>query len=290
MPVVMDADRMSRAHAHRARNPRAQPRQRASRSSASARAACRWRAGSPAPERHQRRRRADRRARHHALSRRPDASAVGPQPVVRRTEIPFSIDDRTHPARRRRALHRPDDPRGARRADRLRPAAARSSSSCWSTAATASCRSRPTTSARTCRRRAKQSVQVRLQEIDGVDEVLLEARPTPWSTATSTLRLAHKHLLGIADLDARRDRADPRHRRGDEGSRQRGRSRRCRRCAADGRQPVLRAEHAHAHLVRDRREAPQRRHAEHRDRDVERRRRARRWSTPRATSRRWRPT
>ena len=34
----------------------------------------------------------------------------------------------------------------------------------------------------------------------------------------------------------------------------------------DGRQPVLRAEHAHAHVVRDRREAAQRRHAEHRGR------------------------
>ena len=36
-------------------------------------------------------------------------------------------------------------------------------------------------------------------------------------------------------------------------------------------QPVLRAEHAHAHVVRDRREAPQRRHAQRRDRLVERR-------------------
>ena len=34
----------------------------------------------------------------------------------------------------------------------------------------------------------------------------------------------------------------------------------------DGRQPVLRAEHAHAHVVRDRREAAVRRHAEHRGR------------------------
>ena len=32
----------------------------------------------------------------------------------------------------------------------------------------------------------------------------------------------------------------------------------------DRREPVLRAEHAHPHLVRDRREAPERRHAEHR--------------------------
>ena len=39
---------------------------------------------------------------------------------------------------------------------------------------------------------------------------------------------------------------------------------------ANGRQPVLRAEHADADVVRDRREAPERRHAEHRHRHVER--------------------
>ena len=38
----------------------------------------------------------------------------------------------------------------------------------------------------------------------------------------------------------------------------------------DGRQPVLRAEHADAHVVRNRREAAERRHAEHRRRGVER--------------------
>ena len=93
--------------------------------------------------------------------------------VVRRTEIPFSIDDRKillvddvlYTGRTMRAA-----------LDALidfgRPKAF--SSSCWSTAAIASCRSRPTTSARTCRPRPTQSVQVRLQEIDGQDEVVLE--------------------------------------------------------------------------------------------------------------------
>ena len=104
-------------------------------------------------ERDQRRRRADRRARHHALPRRPDAprrsgrsrSCAAPRSRSRSTtgrscwSTTCSI--------------RPDDSRGARRADRLRPAEAPFSWSCWSIAATASCRSRPTTSARTCRRR-----------------------------------------------------------------------------------------------------------------------------------------
>ena len=96
---------------------------------------------------------------------------VGPQPVVRRTEIPFSIDDRK--------ILLVDDVLYTGRTIRAaldalidfgRPRA--SSWSCSSTAATASCRSRPTTSARTCRRRSRQSVQVPLQEIDGVDEVV----------------------------------------------------------------------------------------------------------------------
>ena len=85
----------ARDHAHRARDPRAEPRPR--RAGARRHPDAR-RADRPAPraraEGDQRRRRADRRARHHALSRRPDAPPVGPQPVVRRTEIPFSIDDR----------------------------------------------------------------------------------------------------------------------------------------------------------------------------------------------------
>ena len=51
---------------------------------------------------------------------------------------------------------------------------ARSSSPCWSIAATASCRSRPTTSARTCRHRRRETIHVRLAEIDGVDEVTLD--------------------------------------------------------------------------------------------------------------------
>ena len=81
-------------------------------------------------------------------------------------------------AGRRRALHRPHGARRDRRALRLRAARRGSSSPCSPTAATASCRSAPTTSARTCRRRRGERVNVRLEEIDGVDEVAItRARP-----------------------------------------------------------------------------------------------------------------
>ena len=51
--------------------------------------------------------------------------AVGPQPVIRRTEIPFSIDDRKI-LLVDDVLYGPHDSRGAGRADRLRPAAGHS--------------------------------------------------------------------------------------------------------------------------------------------------------------------
>ena len=102
-------------------------------------------------------------------------------------------------------------------------------------------------------------------------------------------RLKSRHLLGIADLGADEialilDTADAMKEIGGRADQEGADAAR-----PHGRQPVLRAEHAHAHVVRDRREAPERRHAQHRHGDVERRRRARRWSTPPATSRRCRP-
>ena len=165
MPVVMDADRISRAltriaHEILERNrgiDGVAPRRRAVPRRA-ARAAHRRGA------RHrQRRPRADRRSRHHAVPRRSDAHR-GRAPAARPQDRDPVLDRRSHhhPGRRR-ALHRTDDAGGARRADRLRSARGRSSWWCWSTAATASCRSRPTTSARTCPTSRKESVQVRLR-------------------------------------------------------------------------------------------------------------------------------
>ena len=75
-------------------------------------------------------------------------------------------------ARRRRALLRPHHPGRARRPVRPRPARAPCAWPCSSTAATASCRSAPTTSARTCPRATAEKVQVRLAGYDGVEDVV----------------------------------------------------------------------------------------------------------------------
>ena len=70
----------------------------------------------------QRRRRADRRARHHALPRRSDAHA-GRAAADRPQDRDPVLDRRAHDRPgRRRALHRAHDAGGARRADRLRAA------------------------------------------------------------------------------------------------------------------------------------------------------------------------
>ena len=163
------------ARAHRARDSRAQPRRRGAGAGRHphARRAAGPAAGRDDP-RDQPARGPDRRARHHAVSRRLDAprgrrAAGGPphrDSVLHRRQA--------HPARRRRAVHGPDDSSGARRAHRVRAAARRFSSSCSSTAATASCRSRPTTSARTCRLRCPRACRCTCMEIDGRDEVEIQ--------------------------------------------------------------------------------------------------------------------
>ena len=217
--------------------------------------------------------------------------AVGPQPVVRRTEIPFSIDDRRILLVDDVLYTGPDDPLRARRAHRLRPAALDS--------AHRARRPRPPRAADQGRLRrqepadlAKQSVQVRLQEIDGEDEVLIDGRGGRMNTALGGRgpRLRSRHLLGIAGPRAGRDPPDARHRRGDAGNRGAADQESADAARAHGRQPVLRAEHAHADVVRGRREASERRHAEHRGGDIERHQGRDRSSIPSATSRRWRPT
>ena len=97
--------------------------------------------------------------------------AIGPERVARRDDVPRRPPAQAgaHPAAdpdprrghrrqggragRRRALLRAHHPGRPRRPQRRRPAARRSSSPSWSTAATASCRSGPTSSARTSRPR-----------------------------------------------------------------------------------------------------------------------------------------
>ena len=99
------------------------------------------------------RRRPARRPRHLLLPRRPRHSRPA-APVVHASHLDFPIDGPHGRDRRRRALHRPHRARRDRGAVRLRPPRAACSSPCSPTAATASCRSAPTTSARTCRPRA----------------------------------------------------------------------------------------------------------------------------------------
>jgi aspartate carbamoyltransferase catalytic subunit len=131
--------------------------------------------------------------------------AVGPQPQVRRTEIQFSIDNRKillvddvlYTGRTTRAALDALIDYGRRKAF---------SSSCSWTAATASCQSKPTTSARICRRRPRKACRcvcwrsmVRTKwswrEVghdDGKHDI---ERNEPAVTA-----LRHKDLLGIVDL------------------------------------------------------------------------------------------
>ena len=91
--------------------------------------------------------------------------AVGPQPLVRRTEIPFSIDDRK--------ILLVDDVLYTGRTVR----AARSSTSAghdpfswssWWIADTGSCRSRPTTSARTCPPRSRRACRSGFRKATGL--------------------------------------------------------------------------------------------------------------------------
>ena len=175
MPVVMDADRIGRtltriAHEILERN-RGARRSRARRhphARRAARAAARRAAAARSPGDDVPTGALDITLYRDDLMRQP----VGPQPVVGSTEIPFSIDDRGSCSSTTCST---PGARCARRSTRSSTSAGRRrfSSSCSSTAATASCRSRPTTSARTCRPRARESVQVRLEEIDGDDEVVI---------------------------------------------------------------------------------------------------------------------
>ncbi len=101
----------------------------------------------------------------------------------------------------------PSAPRSTRCPTSAGPA--RSSWRCSSTAGTGSCRSAPTTSARTCRPPSRETVHVLLAEVDGRDGVLLgpadlPARPGWGPTGRAGLapgsRAMNRHLLSAADL------------------------------------------------------------------------------------------
>ena len=133
-----------------------------------------------------------------------------------------------------------------------------SSSPCWPTAATASCRSAPDYVGKNLPdRRASERVNVRVEELDGDRR----GRPSP----SVEEALGMRHLLSIEDLDRATaierilDRARPSPRS------PAARSRRSRPCAAARSLNLFyEASHAHALLVRARRQgAPRRRHELH---------------------------
>ena len=165
---------------------------------------------------------------------------VGPQPVVRSTEIPFSIDDRVILLVDDVLYTGPDGARRARRADRLRPAAGHP--------ARRAGRPRPPRAADQGRLRRQEPADVAQRErrrcgcwrSTACDEVVIEkSRREPHEPETTTrlpaddrrraepAALRGKDLLGIAELSAEEitlilDTAER-----DEGDRARGRSRRC---------------------------------------------------------------
>ncbi len=157
----------------------------------------------------------------------------------------------------------------ARRSRRFSTTAGRprSSSRYWSTAGTASFRSGPTMSERTCPPRASERVNVRLEEQDGVDEVELDelgstgGRCQPYE-ASALDRRPH----------ARRHRAHPdRCRRELRGGRRARHQEGPDPARPHDRQPLLRVEHAHELVVRAGREAALRGRREHQVRRLVRR-------------------
>ena len=141
-----------------------------------------------------------------------------------------------HPAGRRRRCS--PDARFAPPWTRWSISAGRSRSSwrSWSIAGTASCRSEPTTWARTSPRAGRERVSLRLAEADGVDEVVIESRG-PERRHDHGVRTAH--LLGLEGFPAREIEAILDTAASSRRSRS-ATSRRFRPCAARPREPVLR--------------------------------------------------
>ena len=160
-------------------------------------------------------------------------------------------------------LHGTDDSRSARRADRLRPAAGHS--------ARGAGRSRPPRTADQGGLRRQESADVAEAERAGALAGDRRQRrsahrggsmtTTSAETPTAAVTLKSRHLLGIAGLDADEitlilDTAEAMKEIGGRRDQESADAAR-----PDGREPVLRAEHADADVVRDCREAPERRHA-----------------------------
>ncbi len=103
------------------------------------------------------------------------------------------------------------DPRRPRRAQRPRPPRAPCSSPCWSTAATASCRSAPTTSARTSPPRSSSGSRSSLAGDRRRRDAVLTQKTRPAGRSPSEAAPAES----AADLSRDDAHPDPGHRRGD---------------------------------------------------------------------------
>ena len=210
-----------------------------------------------------------RRARRHDVPRRP---APQPDPRAAADRDPAGRHRRQdRRARRRRAVLG----RSIRAAldalqDIGRPR--RCGSRRWSTAATASCRSAPTSWARTCRAPATSASTCGWPRSTAIDEVTIEIM---------------RHLLDTKTLARDDALAHPRRRRG-HGRHPAARGQEAPDPARqDGRQPLLRGLHPHAHLVRGRREAPERRRHQLLGEGLERLEGRVACRTPRRPCRRW---
>ena len=159
-----------------------------------------------------------------------------PTRAVGRTQVPSEHRRRRRGAGRRRALLRAG--RSGRRWTPSAISVGRGPSGwpCWSTAGTGSCRSAPTTSARTCRPRPASGSASGWSEVDGVNEVThLPAGGNVARPGTDDLDEEEsglmRHLLSAGDLEPGRDHRDPGPGRGDVGRSRTVRSRSCPRCA-----------------------------------------------------------
>ena len=224
------------------------------------------------------------------------SSTVGPQPVVKGTDIPRSdrrlrggaLDDVLFTGRTVRAaldelvdFGRPRAHR-ARRARGPRPPRAAHPG-----------RLRGQEGARPRRARSSRSGSSKTTDDDRAGAHPRARRPGPDAAASgsrATLRWRPQGPAGHREPLAGRDRADPRHRGGARRDRRAPDQEGAHAARQDGDQPLLRGLHPHPLQLRDRREAAVGRQPQLLDLGLARWRRARRWSTRRSTCRPWRRT
>ena len=181
------------------------------------------------------------------LPRRP--ATRRPVPEASPTVIPVDLDGPDRGARRRRPVHGPHGARRAQRAVASGVGPARSSSPSWSTGATASCRSDPTSSARTSRRRRDEAI---VRHPRG-------RRGSGRGAARDRLARAARTSSTLDDLSRDGDRRGPRRRRELRRGQPARRAEGARAQGSRRRLAVLRGVDADAAELRDRGQAAERR-------------------------------